>query len=83
MTYLQFVRRFGFVFAPGLLLIVAPIPFVGEAAVLMAFTWMARAAASAIHVTFEVPIGLGAMAPSIGMVAALVLYLLVRVYLLL
>ena len=30
-TYLQFARRFGFVFAPGILLVLTPIPFVGEA----------------------------------------------------
>ena len=81
-TYLQLVRRFGFVFAPGLLLILTPVPFVGEVAVLMAFMWTALAAAIAIQLTFEVPIGLGVMASSIGMVAALVLCLLVGVYLL-
>ena len=41
MTYLQFARRFGFVFAPGILLVLTPIPFVGEVAVLMAFMWTA------------------------------------------
>ncbi len=71
-TYLQFVRRFGFVFAPGLLLILTPIPFVGEVAVLMAFMWTALASAIAIQLTFEAPIGLGVMASFIGMVAALV-----------
>ena len=81
-TYLQFVRRFGFVFAPGILLILTPIPFVGEAAVLMAFMWTVLAAAIAIQLTFEVPIGLGVMASSIGMVAALVSSLLIGVYLL-
>ena len=81
-TYLQFARRFGFVFAPGILLILTPIPFVGEVAVLMAFIWTALAAAIAIQLTFEVPIGLGVMASSIGMVAALVSSLLIGVYLL-
>ena len=81
-TYLQFARRFGFVFAPGLLLILTPIPFVGEVAVFMAFMWTALAAAIAIQLTFEAPIGLGVMASCMGMVAALVLSLLVWVYLL-
>ena len=82
MTYLQFVRRFGFVFAPAILLILTPIPFVGEAAVIMAFVWTLLAAAIAIQLTFEAPIGLGVMASSIGMVAAMVLCLLAWVYLL-
>ena len=43
---------------------------------------MALAAAIAIQLTFEVPIGLGVMASSIGMVAAFVLCLPVGVYLL-
>ena len=81
-NYLQFVRRFGFVFAPGILLILTPIPFVGEAAVIMAFIWTMLASAIAIHMTFEAPIGLGVIASSIGMVAAMVLCLLVAVYLL-
>ena len=81
-TYLQFARRFGFVFAPGLLLILTPIPFVGEAAVLMAFMWTALAAAIAIQLTLEAPIGLGVIASCIGMVVALVLSVLVGVYLL-
>ena len=81
-TYLQFARRFGFVSSPGLLLILAPIPFVGEAAVLMAFIWTMLAAAIAIQMTFEAPIGQGLMASSIGMVASLVLSVLVGVYLL-
>ena len=81
-TYLQFARRFGFVFAPGILLVLTPIPFVGEVAVLMAFMWTALAAAIAIQLTFEVPIGLGVMASCIGMVAALVSSLLIGVYLL-
>ncbi|MCY4576685.1 MAG: hypothetical protein OXC55_08870 [Chloroflexi bacterium] len=81
-TYLQFVRRFGFVSSPGLLLILTPIPFVGEAAVLMAFMWTALAAAIAIQLTFEAPIGLGVMASFIGMVAALLISVLVGVYLL-
>ena len=81
-TYLQFVRRFGFVFAPAILLILTPIPSVGEAAVIMAFIWTMLASAMAIHLTFEAPIGLGVMASSIGMVAAMVLCLLVAVYLL-
>ena len=81
-SYLQFARRLGFVSSPGLLLILTPIPFVGEVAVLMAFIWTALAAAIAIQMTFEAPIGLGLMASSIGMVAALVLSVLVGVYLL-
>ena len=81
-TYLQFARRFGFVFAPGILLVLTPIPFVGEVAVLMAFMWTLLAAAIAIQLTFEVPIGLGVMASSIGMVAALVSSVLIGVYLL-
>lgn len=81
-TYLQFVRRFGFVFAPGILLILTPIPVVGAAAALMAFMWTTLAAAIAIQLTFEAPIGLGVMASSIGMMAALVLCLFVWVYLL-
>ena len=82
-TYLQFVRRFGFVFAPAILLILTPIPSVGETAVFVAFVWTMFASAMAIHMTFEAPIGLGVMASSIGMVAAIVLCLLVAVYLLL
>ena len=39
-TYLQFVRSIGFVFTPGILIILTPIPFVGQVAVLMAFMWM-------------------------------------------
>ena len=81
-TYLQFVRRFGFVSSPGLLLILTPIPFVGEVAVLMAFMWTALAAAIAIQLTFEAPIGLGIMASSFGIVAALLISVLVGVYLL-
>ena len=81
-TYLQFVRRFGFVFAPGLLLILTPIPFVGEVAVLLAFIWTMLTAAIAIQLTFEAPIGLGVMASSIGMGAALLISVLVGVYLL-
>ena len=81
-TYLQFVRRFGFVFAPGILLMLTPIPFVGEVAVLMAFMWTVLAAAVAIQWTAETPIGLAVMASSIGMVTALVLSLFTWVYLL-
>ena len=81
-TYMQFARRFGFVFAPGILLVLTPIPFVGEVAVLMAFMWTALAAAIAIQLTFEVPIGLGVMTSCIGMVAALVSSVLIGVYLL-
>ena len=81
-TYLQFVRRFGFVFAPAILLILMPIPSVGETALFVAFMWTMLTSALAIHMTFEAPIGLGVMASSIGMVAAMVLCLLVAVYLL-
>lgn len=82
-TYLQFVRRFGFVFAPGILLMLTPIPLVGEAAVFMAFIWTMFAAAVAIQWTAEAPIGLAVMAASGGMVAALVLTAFVLVYVLL
>ena len=82
-TYQQFVRRFGFVFAPGTLLMLTPIPFVGEAAALMAFVWTMLAAAIAIQWTAETPIGLAVMASSIGMVTALVLSAFVLVYVLL
>ncbi|MYD36216.1 MAG: hypothetical protein F4X20_04200 [Dehalococcoidia bacterium] len=81
-TYLQFIRRFGFVFAPAILLILTPIPFVGEVSVIMAFMWTMLASALAIQLTFEAPIGLGVMSSSIGMVTAMVLCLLVAVYLL-
>ncbi len=82
-TYLQFVRRFGFVFAPGLLVLLTPIPFVGEAAALMAFMWTALAAVVAIRWTAETPIGLAVMAASGGMVAALLLSAFVLAYVLL
>ncbi len=82
-TYLQFVRRFGFVFAPGILLMLTPIPFVGEVAVLMAFMWTVLAAVVAIRWTAETPIGLAVMAASGGTVAALVLSVFVLVYVLL
>lgn len=82
-TYLQFVRRFGFVFAPGILLMLTPIPFVGEVAVLIAFMWTMLAAAVAIQWTAETPIGLAVMAASGGMVAALLLSAFVLVYVLL
>ena len=81
-TYLQFARRFGFVFAPGLLLILAPIPFVGEVAILMAFIWMAMATAVAIQHTLEAPIGLAVMGAFGGMVAGLVISVLVIAYVL-
>ena len=81
-TYLQFVRRFVLVSSPGLLLFLATIPFVGEAAVLMAFIWTMLAAAITIQLTFEAPLGLGVNASSIGMVAALVLSLPTWAYLL-
>ena len=82
-TYLQFVRRFGFVYAPGLLFALTPIPLVGEAAALMAFIWTMLAAAIAIQLTFEAPIGLAFVAASGGTVAALVLSVFVLVYILL
>lgn len=82
-TYLQFVRRFGFVFAPAILLILTPIPSVGQTAVFVAFIWTTLASAIAIHMTFEAPIGLGVIASSFGMLAAMALCLLVAVYLLL
>jgi len=81
-TYLQFARRFGFVSSPGLLLILTPIPFVGEVAVLMAFMWTMLAAAIAIQLTFEAPIGLAVVTSFNGMVAALLISVLVGVYLL-
>ena len=81
-TYLQFARRFGFVFAPGLLLILTPIPFVGEVAILMAFIWMAMTTSVAIQHTLEAPIGLAVMGAFGGMAAGLVLSVFVRVYLL-
>ena len=81
-TYLQFVRRFGFVFTPGILLVLTPVPFVGEAAALMAFIWMALAAAIAIQLTVEAPIGLSLMASFIGMVVALLVSALALVYVL-
>ena len=82
-TYLQFIRRFGFVFAPSLLFVLTPIPFVGETAALMAFMWTALAAVVAIRWTAETPIGLAVMAASGGMVAALLLSAFVLVYVLL
>ena len=82
-SYLQFVRRFGFVFAPGILLMLTPIPLVGEAAVFMAFIWTMLAAAVAIQWTAETPIGLAVMAAVGGMVAALLLSALILVYVLL
>ena len=82
-TYLQFVRRFGFVFAPALLVLLTPIPFVGEPAMFMAFIWTMLAAAVAIQWTAETPIGLAVMAASGGMVAALVLSAFVLAYVLL
>ncbi len=82
-TYLQFIRRFGFVFAPSLLFVLTRIPFVGEAAALMAFMWTALAAVVAIRWTAETPIGLAVMAASGGMVAALVLSAFVLAYILL
>ena len=82
-TYLQFVRRFGFVFAPGILLVLTPIPLVGEPAVFMAFIWTMLAAVVAIQWTAETPIGLAVMAASGGMVAALVLSTFALAYILL
>ena len=82
-TYLQFVRRFGFVFAPGLLFVLTPVPFVGEIAAFMAFMWTALAAVVAIRWTAETPVGLAVMAASGGIVAALVLSAFVLVYVLL
>ncbi len=82
-TYLQFIRRFGFVFAPGILLMLTPIPFVGEVAVFMAFMWTMLTATVAIQWTAETPIGLAFMAASGGTVAALVLSVFILVYVLL
>ena len=82
-SYLQFVRRLGFVFAPGILPMLTPIPLVGEVAVFMAFIWTMLAAAVAIHWTAETPIGLAVTAASGGMVAALMLSVFVLVYVLL
>ena len=81
-SYPQFVRSVGFVATPGILLILAPIPFVGEVAILMAFMWMAMATAVAIQHTLEAPIGLAVMGAFGGMVVGLVLSVLARVYLL-
>ena len=81
-TYPQFVRSVGFVATPGILIILTPIPFVGQVAILMAFMWMALATAIAIQHTLEAPIGLAVMGAFGGMVAGLVLSVFVRVYLL-
>ena len=81
-TYPQFVRSVGFVATPGILIILTPIPFVGQVAILMAFMWMALATAIAIQHTLEAPIGLAVMGAFGGMVAGLVISLLVRAYLL-
>ena len=81
-SYPQFVRSVGFVATPGILIILTPIPFVGEVAILMAFIWMALATAVAIQHTLEAPIGLAVMGAFGGMVAGLVLSVFVRVYLL-
>ena len=64
-SYPQFVRSVGFVATPGILIILTPIPFVGEVAILMAFIWMALATAVAIQHTLEAPIGLGVMGRSV------------------
>lgn len=82
-TYLQFARRFGFVFAPSLLFALTPLPLVGETAALMAFMWTALAAVVAIRWTAETPIGLAVMAAAGGMVAALLLSALILVCVLL
>ena len=81
-TYPQFVRSVGFVATPGILIILTPIPFVGQVAVFMAFMWMALATAIAIQHTMEAPIGLAIMGAFGGMVAGLVLSVFARVYLL-
>ena len=81
-TYLQFVRSIGFVFTPGILIILTPIPFVGQVAVLMAFMWMGLAAATAIQHTMDAHIGLGVMAAFGGIPVGLVTSVLIRVYLL-
>ena len=81
-TYLQFVRSIGFVATPSILIILTPIPFVGQVAILMAFMWMALATAIAIQHTLEAPIGLAVMGAFGGMAAGLVISLLMRVYLL-
>ena len=81
-TYPQFGRSVGFVATPGILIILTPIPFVGQVAILMAFMWMALATAIAIQHTLEAPIGLAVMGAFGGMAAGLVLSVFVRVYLL-
>ena len=77
-SYPQFLRSVRFVATPGILIILAPIPFVGE----MAIMWMALATAIAIQHTPGAPIGLAVMGAFGGMVAGLVLSVFVRVYLL-
>ena len=81
-TYLQFVRSIGFAFTPGILIILTPIPFVGQAAVLMAFMWMGLVAATAIQHTMDAHIGLGVMAAFGGIPLGLLISVLIRVYVL-
>ena len=81
-SYPQFIRSVGFVATPGILIILTPIPFVGQVAVFMAFMWMALATAIAIQHTMEAPIGLAIMGAFGGMVAGLVLSVFARAYLL-
>ena len=58
-SYPQFLRSVGFVATPGILIILTPIPFVGQVAILMAFIWMAMATAVAIQHTLEAPYRIG------------------------
>ena len=81
-SYPQFVRSVGFVATPGILIILTPIPFVGQVAILMAFIWMALATAIAIQHTLDAHIGLGVMGAFGGMVVGLVLSVFARIYLL-
>ena len=81
-TYPQFLRSVGFVATPGILIILTPIPFVGQVAVLVAFIWMAMATAVAVQHTLEAPIGLAVMGAFGGMAAGLVISVLVHAYVL-
>ena len=56
-SYPQFVRSVGFVATPCILIILTPIPFVGQVAVFMAFMWMALATAIAIQHATDAPRG--------------------------
>ena len=72
-TFMQFLRSAGFSASPGMLLILTPIPVIGQAALIASIFWIATAMMIAVRESLSCSTALAAVAVIIGTITGRIL----------